>query len=265
MKHMPAAGESVWVSIVIPVFNEAENVQPLAERLRRIFPDTGRSLEFIFVDDGSADATLSELRKAQETDSRIRVLHFRRNLGQTAALAAGFHHARGEAVVTMDGDLQNDPAEIPSLVERLKHWDVVCGVRVRRHDSWVKRISSRIANGVRNWATNDNIVDTGCTLKAYRRVCVERLDLYRGMHRFLPTLLKMRGFSVTQVPVGHYPRLHGRTKYGTWGRLVKGLPDVYAVRWMKKNRFDYTGELEIYERPAALEAHPAQPKRAKYE
>jgi dolichol-phosphate mannosyltransferase len=257
---MPAAPIGLVLSIVIPVFNEAENVKPLIERLSSVFPDSQRGVEILFVDDGSTDASLNELRKAQEADARIRILRFRRNLGQTAALAAGFRHARGEAVVTMDGDLQNDPAEIPGLVEKLKHWDVVCGIRLRRQDSWVKRISSRIANGVRNWATGDDIVDTGCTLKAYRRVCVERLELYQGMHRFLPTLLKMRGFSVTQVPVGHRPRLHGETKYGTWGRLVKGLADVYAVRWMKKNRLDYARELEVYDTP---EARLAPRERAK--
>ena len=201
----------------------------------------------IFVDDGSTDATFQELRRAQLADPRIRILHFHSNLGQTAALEAGFHHSRGQAVVTLDGDLQNDPAEIPMLLERLNDWDVVCGVRVRRRDSWLKRVSSRIANTVRNWATGDDIIDTGCTLKAYRGDRVRTLKLYKGLHRFLPTLLKMHGCRVIQVPVAHHPRHAGRTKYGTWGRLVKGLQDLYAVRWMKRNWIDYSGALEVHE------------------
>ncbi|MGH9356014.1 MAG: hypothetical protein ACRD10_07785, partial [Terriglobia bacterium] len=151
------------------------------------------------------------------------------------------------AVVTLDGDLQNDPQDIPSMLEKLQDWDVVCGVRVRRRDSWLKRVSSRIANGVRNWVTGDDIIDTGCTLKAYRGACVRNLELYNGMHRFLPTLLKIRGCRVTQVPVGHHPRLKGTTKYGTWGRMIKGIADLCAVRWMKENTTDYRAGLEIYE------------------
>ena len=240
--------EIVSLSIVVPVYNEAENVLPLVEQVRAALAGCPGSAEMLFVDDGSTDQTLELLERAQETDSRIRIAHFRHNLGQTAAMAAGFRLARGRAVVTLDGDLQNDPAEIPRLAEMLKDWDAVCGVRLRREDRWWKRVSSRIANSFRNWATGDDISDTGCTLKAYRRECLDRLELYHGMHRFLPTLLRMRGYRVTQVPVGHHPRLRGKTKYGTWGRLVKGLADVWAVRWMIKNRIDYDAILEVLEK-----------------
>lgn len=240
---------TVSLSVVIPVYNEAENVRPLLNGLGTALANWSGQVEFLFVDDGSTDQTVELLKQAQESDSRIRIARFRRNLGQTAAMAAGFRLAQGSSVVTLDGDLQNDPADIPRLVELLKDWDAVCGIRVQRRDSVWKRFSSRIGNGFRNWATGDNIIDTGCTLKAYRRECLERLELYRGMHRFLPTLLKMRGYRVTQVPVSHHPRLHGKTKYGTWGRLVKGLADVWAVRWMKKNRIDYETELELIEKP----------------
>lgn len=238
---------TVQLSVVIPVFNEELNIRPLMERLSAALTGFREGAEILVVDDGSTDATLDELRRAQRADARIRILHFRTNLGQTAAMEAGFHHARGDAVVTLDGDLQNDPADMLSLVEKLKDYDVVCGVRVRRHDSWVKRVSSRVANGVRNWATDDDIVDTGCTLKAYRSGPVRGLKLYKGMHRFLPTLLKMQGCRVVQVPVHHHPRLSGSTKYGTWGRLVKGIEDLFAVRWMKKNWIEYGSKLEIYE------------------
>jgi dolichol-phosphate mannosyltransferase len=238
------AVENPALSIVVPFHNEEENVRPLVEQLERALGDFPGGLEMIFVDDGSSDRTLERLQESASVDPRIRVARFRRNLGQTAALAAGFRLARGQAVATLDGDLQNDPADVPALVAMLKDWDVVCGVRTGRQDTWLKRASSRIANAFRNWATGDNIVDTGCTLKAYRREWLQQLELYHGMHRFLPTLLKMRGARVTQVPVRHRPRLAGKTHYGTWGRMVKGLSDVWAVRWMQRNRIDYEGEIQ---------------------
>ncbi|MGH9430350.1 MAG: glycosyltransferase family 2 protein [Terriglobia bacterium] len=239
--------DELTLSVVIPVFNEAENIRPLVDELRPVLSEFGERAEILFVDDGSTDSTLAEIKSVQQAEPRVRALHFKRNLGQTAAMAAGFRHAQGRAVVTLDGDLQNDPADIPKLVAGLEDWDAVCGIRTRRQDGWIKKISSRIANGFRNWATGDDIVDTGCTLKAYRRECVRQLELYHGMHRFLPTLLKMRGYRVVQVPVHHRPRLRGQTKYGTWGRLVIGLSDLYAVRWMKKNRIDDSGVVEIVE------------------
>jgi glycosyltransferase involved in cell wall biosynthesis len=254
--------ENISLSVVVPVYNEAENIRPLVERLESALRAAPGPIEMLFVDDGSTDRTLALLKEAQEKDARIRIAHFRRNLGQTAAMAAGFRLARGKAVVTIDGDLQNDPGEILGLAEMLRDWDAVCGIRVHRHDTLWKRISSRIANGFRNWVTGDDIVDTGCTLKAYRRECLERLELYQGMHRFLPTLLKMRGYHVTQVPVCHHPRLGGKTKYGTWGRLKKGLADVWAVRWMKKNWIDYGDVLEVVEPPAASRAREEATERA---
>jgi glycosyltransferase involved in cell wall biosynthesis len=237
----------VELSLVIPVYNEAENVRPMVEHLATAMADWPAQVEFIFVDDGSTDRTLDFLKEAQEGEPRMRIAHFRRNRGQTAAMAAGFRLARGKAVVTLDGDLQNDPRDVPRMVEMLKDWDAVCGIRVERQDNWWKQFSSRIANGFRNWATGDSIVDTGCTLKAFRSECLEGLELYRGMHRFLPTLLKMRGRRVTQVNVAHHPRRAGKTKYGTWGRLVKGLGDVWAVRWMQKNWIDFERDLEVLE------------------
>ncbi len=246
----------VSLSVVVPMYNEAENVSPLHEQLIAALASWPGQVEVLFVDDGSSDDTFDLLKKAQRVDPRIRIAHFQRNQGQTAAMAAGFRLARGAAVVTLDGDLQNDPGEIPRLAEMLRDWDVVCGVRVHRHDSPWRRFSSRVANGFRNWATGDNIIDTGCTLKAYRRACLESLELYKGMHRFLPTLLQMRGYRVTQVPVRHRPRLHGKTKYGTWGRLFKGLADVWAVRWMRRNLLAFDSVLET------VEPHDAMPDSA---
>lgn len=248
---------TIQLSVVIPVFNEEENVQPLVARLQAALAEYPGAAEIIFVDDGSTDSTLAELRRVQSADARVRILHFRTNLGQTAAMEAGFHHSRGAAVVTLDGDLQNDPSDIQLLAGKLGDYDVVCGVRTRRRDRWVKRISSRIANAVRNWATGDDIIDTGCTLKVYRGDDVRALKLYKGMHRFLPTLLKMQGRRVIQIPVRHHPRVAGKTKYGTWGRMFKGIEDLFAVRWMKKNWIEYGSKLEIYESADAARHPPA--------
>jgi glycosyltransferase involved in cell wall biosynthesis len=239
------------LSIVIPVFNEQDSVVPLVARITQAMSGWDGMVEILFVDDGSSDRTLDLLKEAQAKDSRIRIAHFNKNMGQTAAMAAGFRLARGEVIATIDADLQNDPMEIPRLAGMLTDWDLVCGVRARRQDTVWKRISSLVGNGFRNWVTDDNIIDTGCTLKAYRRECLEGLELYKGMHRFLPTLIKMRGYRVTQVSVSHHPRLAGKTKYGTWGRLVKGLEDVLAVRWMKKNHIGFESNLQLIERESA--------------
>jgi len=239
------------LSIVIPVYNEEDNIGPLVARIAEAMAGWNGTVEILFVDDGSSDRTLDLLKEAQAADARVRIAHFRKNMGQTAAMAAGFRLARGEVIATLDADLQNDPMEIPRLAAMLNDWDVVCGVRTRRKDTLWKRISSRIGNGFRNWLTGDNIVDTGCTLKAYRRECLDGLELYRGMHRFLPTLIKMRGYRVTQVPVSHHPRLAGETKYGTWGRLAKGIQDVWAVRWMRKNYIGFESNLQLIERDSA--------------
>ncbi len=236
------------LSIVIPVYNEEGNIGPLMGRIGEVMAGWNGTVEILFVDDGSSDRSLELLKEAQAKDPRVRIVHFHRNMGQTAAMAAGFRLARGEVIATLDADLQNDPLEIPRLAAMLTDSDVVCGVRTRRKDTLWKRISSRIGNGFRNWLTGDDIIDTGCTLKVYRRECLDGLELYKGMHRFLPTLIKMRGFRVTQVPVSHHPRLAGETKYGTWGRLVKGFEDVLAVRWMKKNYIGFDSNLQIIER-----------------
>lgn len=239
------------LSIVIPVYNEEENIGPLLARINEAMTGWAGSVEILFVDDGSSDRSLELLKEAQTGDARIRIAHFRENMGQTAAMAAGFRLANGNLVATIDADLQNDPKEIPRLAAMLSDWDAVCGIRTQRRDTLWKRISSRIGNGFRNWMTGDNIIDTGCTLKAYRRKCLDGLQLYKGMHRFLPTLIKMRGYRVTQVPVSHLPRHAGVTKYGTWGRLVKGLQDVWAVRWMKKNYIDFESNLQLIEKKSA--------------
>lgn len=233
------AGTPPWLSVVIPAFNEEANVEACYRELVPILEGLGRPFEVIAVDDGSTDRTFEILAELAAADPRLRLIRFRRNAGQTAALDAGFRAARGEVVVTMDADLQNDPRDIPRLLAELGASDAACGWRVRRQDPWPKRVSSRIANAVRNRLTAEAIHDTGCSLKAYRRECLARLKLYRGMHRFLPTLLKLEGFRVVEVPVNHRPRRAGRSKYSIGNRLWTGLADLFAVRWMMKRRLRY--------------------------
>jgi glycosyltransferase involved in cell wall biosynthesis len=193
----------------------------------------------IFIDDGSRDDSLDILQELAARDARVRVVELARNFGQHSALLAGFRICRGDIVVTLDADLQNDPADIPRLVRELEGWDAVVGVRAVRCDSLVRRVSSRIANYVRNRLSDETITDTGCSLKAYRKEALDRLKLYRGMHRFLPTLLKMEGYRVRELPVGHRARAHGDSKYGIGNRLVPSFVDLLAVRWMKKRALRY--------------------------
>ena len=249
-----AKGVLPELSLVVPAFNESDNIAPLLARIHEALEEKGFSYEIIIVDDGSTDTTFGQLQAAQETDSRLRLARFPRNCGQTHALAAGIRLARGRYVAMLDADLQNDPQDILRLLPLLEQWDAVCGIRLRRSDHWFRRLSSKIGNGFRNWVTRENIVDTGCTLKLYRHECLEDLELFRGLHRFLPTLLKMRGWRVTQVPVSHLPRIHGRSKYTVRNRIWKGFGDTLAVRWMKKNRIALETILEVIENPR----HPPQ-------
>ncbi len=227
------------LSVVVPAFNEEANVEPCYRELVEVLGGLGRPFEVIFVDDGSTDSTFPRLEALAAVDPRLRVIRFRRNAGQTAALDAGFRAARGAVVVTMDADLQNDPRDIPRLLAALEAHDVVCGWRVDRQDPWTKRAASRVANAVRRRLTGDGIHDTGCSLKAFRREALACLKLYRGLHRFLPALCRLEGFRVAEVPVRHRPRRAGRSKYGNWGRLWAGLADLWAVRWMARRRLDY--------------------------
>lgn len=228
------------LSVVIPAYNEEPNVEPCYRELVAVLEGLGGPFEVIVVDDGSRDGTFAVLSRLAAGDRRLRVLRFARNAGQTAALAAGFRAARGEIVVTLDADLQNDPRDIPGLLQALAGHDAVCGWRVDRHDPWAKRLGSRVGNAARRAVTRDGVHDTGCMLKAFRREALARLPLYRGMHRFLPALLRMEGFRVVEMPVRHRPRRAGQSKYGNWSRLWAGLADLWAVRWMARRRLDYT-------------------------
>jgi dolichol-phosphate mannosyltransferase len=227
------------ISIVIPVYNEEENLTPLLAALTETMVALGTPYELLFIDDGSADGTTQVLRTMCGKHPEVHIVRLRHNAGQTAALDAGFKRARGQVVVTLDGDLQNDPRDIPRLLAKLQDYEVVCGVRQRRQDTWWRRVSSMTANAIRRRVLRDDIADIGCSLRAYRRHCLESIKLYHGMHRFLPALLHMEGYRVAQIPVNHHPRQHGRSKYNARNRAWRALMDLLAVRWMKSRQLRY--------------------------
>ena len=222
------------VSVVVPLFNEEENVPILQAELERAL--AGIDYEIIFVDDGSTDETVA--RVAQ--NERVRVLKFAKNAGQSAAMYEGLHAAAGPTAVLIDGDLQNDPADIPKLLSEIERGaDLVCGYRAVRKDTTVKRLTSRIANFVRSRFTKDGVRDTGCTLKAMRRECVHALVPFKGMHRFIPALVKGAGYSLVEVPVNHRPRQFGVSKYGLGNRAVRATVDMFGVRWLLSRQLSH--------------------------
>ena len=232
-----------WLSVVIPIKDERDNLSPLTEQLLHVLQGREESarapFEIIYVDDGSMDGSSDVMDQLARQHASIIVLHFDRNYGQSAGFDAGFKRSTGALVATLDGDLQNDPADIATLLPLTKQFDLVCGWRTNRHDSLVRKISSRIANAVRSAVTGDHVHDTGCSLKIFRREVVDRLQLFTGMHRFFPALALMQGFTVTEVPVRHNPRIRGYSKYGVGNRLFKGIYDLIAVRWMQHRCLRY--------------------------
>lgn len=227
------------LSLVVPVHNEAGNLRPLWAEVAAFLASRPERAEVLFVNDGSTDesgAILDELRRA---DPRIRVLDHDRNHGLTAALDCGFRHARGAVIGMLDADLQNPPSEIGRLLDALPGNDMVIGWRKERDDPWIRRISSRIANAWRNRRTGEHVHDAACGLKVFRREVAARWKLWNGLHRFLPTLARYDGFRVTEVVVAHRPRVSGRSHYGVWNRLWKGIRDIRTVRWMRDNRLTW--------------------------
>jgi glycosyltransferase involved in cell wall biosynthesis len=231
----------VELSVVIPVFNEEDSLEALWAELRPVLEALGRPFEVIFVDDGSQDRSAEIVRGLHDADRRARLVRLKANAGETAAQVVGFQAARGRWVVTMDADLQNDPADIPRLLAQLDQWDAVTGWRVDRAagDGLVRRLTSRVANGVRNRLSGESIHDSGCTFRAFRRECLRELPPYRGLHRFIPTLLRMQGYRVIELPVRHRPRRFGHSKYGVMNRAFVALADLLAVRWMHSRRLHY--------------------------
>jgi dolichol-phosphate mannosyltransferase len=235
------------LSVVFPVYNEEENVPILLDEIAKSLAGTPWSYEIVAVDDGSNDRSLQVLRDMKSKYPTLRILAFEKNAGQTAALDAAWHGARGRFVVSLDADLQNDPADIPTMMRKLDETksDMVIGVRVKRQDTWSKKIQSKIGNAVRNWITNDQITDTGCSLKLVRREAIEHVRLFTGMHRFLPTLVRMAGYKVVEMPVNHRARKYGVSKYSAMNRAFRGLADCLAVRWMGKRMLRYSIREEI--------------------
>ncbi len=235
------------ISAVLPVFNEVESLPGVVDELILVLESTRRSFEVILVDDGSTDGSSAWIEARARRDPRIRGILLERNVGQSGALVAGLQDARGDVIVTLDADGQNDPASIPNLLEALQDADVVSGIRANRADSWRRRASSRIANAVRRAAIGDTISDVGCSLKAYRREALEGIPLFNGAHRFLPALCQFRGARVVEVPVLHRPRRHGTSKYGVGNRLFRGIRDLFGVRWLKSRLLRHKVRRRTYE------------------
>jgi len=234
--------EKPHLSLVIPCYNEAGNLRKLLEAIRTAVEELQLSYEVIITDDCSRDESWEILKELATGDSSIRVQKLVVRSGKSAAAWAGMKISRGRYIVTLDADLQNDPKDLPKLLEPLKQFDCVCGSRVesRKHgDNFIRIGSSRIANWVRNKVSGDNISDAGCGYRAFKSECIADLKLFEGMHRFMGTLFKIEGFTVTEVPVSNHPRLAGQSKYGVWNRLFASFYDLLAVRWMKKRMFKY--------------------------
>jgi dolichol-phosphate mannosyltransferase len=225
---------SPLISVVVPLFNEEANMPILQSELRAALGDLDH--EIIFVDDGSIDRTVERIENA----ANVRVLRFAKNAGQSAAIYAGLQAASGATAVLIDGDLQNDPVDIPKLLAEISRGaDLVCGYRTQRKDTLVKRLTSRVANFVRSRFTKDGVRDTGCTLKAMRRECVGALVPFKGMHRFIPALIKAAGYRLVEIPVNHRPRRFGRSKYGLGNRALRATIDMFGVRWLLSRRLNY--------------------------
>ena len=232
-------------SIVIPLKNEEENIKDLINEIEPVMHALKSPWELICINDGSTDNTSSVLLKLAETKPFLRILTFDRNYGQSCAFDAGFKNAHGEWVITLDGDRQNDPADIPKLLAMTEENDLVCGHRLNRQDPWHKKITSKLANFVRSRLCKDDIQDTGCSLKVYRKECLNHIKMYKGMHRFLPALFKIEGFRVSEVPVNHRERIKGVTKYNFFNRSFNTIADMLAVRWMSKRHVNYRIDKEI--------------------
>jgi dolichol-phosphate mannosyltransferase len=235
------------LSLVIPCYNEQDNLAALIAAIRAAVDPLQIPYEVIITDDYSRDSSWKLLQEFSAADPRIRGQRLTSNCGESAASWAGMQAARGRYIVTADADLQNDPRDLPNFLKALENYDCVCGTRVNTRgqgDDFVRIASSRIANWVRNKLSGEHISDAGCTYRAFKRECIAELKFFKGMHRFLPTLIKMEGFTVTEIPVSNNPRFAGQSHYGVWNRLFASFYDLLAVRWMKRRMFRF----EIAER-----------------
>lgn len=228
-----------FYSVVIPLKNEAENIESLINELEPVMTTLKSPWELLCIDDGSSDDTRNVLEKLAIEKPYIRPIIFQKNYGQSSAFDAGFKAARGRYVITLDGDGQNDPADIPKLIALMNDCDLACGIRLKRKDSFHKRWISKIANSVRGRLCGDGVQDTGCSLKVYKKEALEKIKMYHGMHRFLPALFRIEGFTIKEVPVNHRERTKGKSNYNFFNRSFNTLFDLFAVYWMKNRQLHY--------------------------
>ncbi len=247
----------VEISIIVPVFNEADNILPLVREVAAALAQPAREYELLFVDDASTDSTWEKIREARRIDPRVRGLRHTRNAGQSAALWTGIQGSASPILVTLDGDLQNDPADLPKMIAELKNVDFVSGMRLSRQDTWLRKISSRIARRARSAALGVDFCDTGCAIRAFKREALAGVFPFNGLHRFLPVLVHGGGFKTLEVPVNHRPRVAGVSKYGVWNRLGRGIYDLVAISWYQKRRYRTPGYMELDDAEPAATA----PKR----
>lgn len=226
------------ISFVLPVYNEELNIENLYGEIKSVAQKLDCPHETIFVDDFSKDNSLAIIKKLSENNHDIRYISFEQNCGQSAALYAGFQHATGDIIITMDADLQNDPSDILNMIKLFGEYDMITGWRKNRKDTFSKKIASRIGNFIRNSVTKDNIHDTGCSLKIMRASMLKKIKIYRGLHRFLPALMKLEGAKIIEIPVNHRKRIYGISKYNNLSRAIEGLYDLFAVRWMIKRHLN---------------------------
>jgi len=236
------------LSVVFPVHNEADSLGELLSRLLPVLKGLNQSYEVIFVDDASTDRSWEVMKELRANNPHVRVIRFRKNCGESAALEAGFKATRGDVVVAMDADLQSDPKDIPGLLEKLKEYDVAWGLRAERKDEWLRSLMSWGGNTLRQVIMGDNARDAGSPLRVMRREVVQKVKLFKGLHRFYPTLCRMEGFKVIEIPISHFPRKFGESKYNIRNRLFKFLVDLLAVKWMQNRRIDYEVVEELDER-----------------
>jgi glycosyltransferase involved in cell wall biosynthesis len=234
--------ESPLISVVVPCYNEQDNLVPLVQTLTEVLAPLNVPYEIVITDDCSKDNSWAILKKLAAEDPHVVAQRFENNAGQSAALWAGIKAARGRYIATLDADMQNDPRDLPKFLEAMKSADCICGNRKAKRaegDNFVRQISSKIANGVRNWITHETVSDSGCCYRMFKRECAADLKFFKGMHRFLPTLFKIEGFTVAEIPVNHQHRLAGVSKYGVWNRVFASSYDLFAVRWMQKRMYRF--------------------------
>ncbi|HEV2694050.1 MAG TPA: glycosyltransferase family 2 protein [Verrucomicrobiae bacterium] len=235
--------EPVTLSVVAPCHNEAENLIPFVTAIRTALEPLKVSYEIVLTDDRSTDKSWEILQTLGAKDARIRAVRLAKNSGQSAAIWAAIKAAQGRYIATLDADLQNDPADLPQFLEAIKNFDCVCGNRKANRakgDSIVRQLSSKIANGIRNWMTQETVTDSACGYRMFRRECADNLKFFKGMHRFMPTLFKIEGYTITEIPVRHHARAAGVSHYGVWNRAFAALYDLFAVRWMQKRMFRFS-------------------------